>query len=96
MESGDDVLEFIKPWRCEGPCKELMYNKDGNGYPAPGAPIGFTVHLDIGVSKRVCCTCAEMYLVVRESSYMHRQHTEWMQESQQRKEKLGSSGKYLD
>jgi hypothetical protein len=88
-----DLLEFIEPWRCYN-CDELMYNKDQDGYPSPGAPIGLAIHVE-EKPMRVCLLCVEMYIAVLKSTYMKDQHIQW-QEENKHKEKLRFGGKYLD
>lgn len=90
MESG----ELLESWVCEGPCQQLMYNKDEEGYPCPGAPVGFTIHPD-EQELRVCSTCADMYISLAESRFMRRMHGIWVI-SQARKERLKSGHEYLE
>lgn len=100
MESGSTVdfseqLPFMEPWRCEGPCGQLMYNINHKGYPAPGAPIGYNIRPS-GKNTRVCALCCDMYVTALENPYMAKCHSEWMEEQTRIKEKLGSGKKYLD
>jgi len=87
------LLEFVEPWRCDS-CKELMYNKNADGYPAPGAPIGLNITVD-GKEQRVCLMCAEMYIAVLKNDYFVERHKEWVKE-QEHKNKLKTGNSYLD
>lgn len=89
----ETTFDFLEPWRCES-CNELIYNKDGDGYPTPGAPIGIAVKLDKQM-KRICLVCAEMYIVILKSPYMLKQHKEWVEENKH-KDKLRFGRNYLD
>jgi hypothetical protein len=43
-----------EPWYCAN-CRELIYNKDSDGYPAPGAPMPLVLH--DGKIRNVCRSC---------------------------------------
>lgn len=92
---GDECkeLEFLEPWRC-GECNELMYNKDQEGYPAPGAPLGLEVKID-DESIRVCLMCAEIYISLLRNKFMVEQHKKWI-DGRRKIEKLKSGNNYLD
>jgi hypothetical protein len=51
-----------KPWRCDGPCGQLMYGiewVDGKSYPTPDTtPSGFCISKEY---PHVCHVCWEMY-----------------------------------
>jgi hypothetical protein len=89
----DEPLDFIEPWWCDE-CGEYMYNKDQEGYPSPGAPIGLSVKFD-KKEKRVCLLCAEMYIAVLKNPFMLQQHREWVTENKH-KDKLKFGQNYLD
>jgi hypothetical protein len=91
--SGENNFEFIEPWFC-GNCDEFMYNKDQDGYPAPGAPVGLAVKYD-NRSMRICLLCAEMYISILNNPYMLEQHKEWLKEITI-KNKLKPGHNYLD
>lgn len=90
---GDDELPFLEPWHC-GECGEFMYNKDKEGYPAPGAPLGLEVKVD-EASFRVCLMCAEVYISLLKNPFMVEQHKKWL-EAKKKIEKLKSGSNYLD
>lgn len=86
-------FDFIEPWRC-GSCDEFMFNRDQDGYPSPGAPIGLSVKID-DQDYRVCLVCAEMYIVVLKSGHFREQHSLWLKEAAH-KSKLKTGSNYLD
>jgi hypothetical protein len=84
---------LTEPWKCYH-CCELMYNKDQDGYPIEGSPIGCDVTID-GTSARLCITCAQIYELLLSNNYMRTQHRVWLEE-QEKKYKLKIGNKYLD
>jgi hypothetical protein len=56
------------PWRCTGPCGQLMYGVDridGKNYPSPeNTPAGLFISRDI---PHVCHVCWELWHVVEKS-----------------------------
>jgi hypothetical protein len=52
-------------WRC-GACRALIYNRDADGHPAPGAPK--PLYLDHR-NQNICMTCFQMGLIVRDDPY---------------------------
>lgn len=89
----DEPLPFIEPWYCDE-CGTFVYNKDSDGYPAPGAPVGLAVKFD-KKEMRICLVCAEMYIVLLKSPYMMEHHRQWLKEVKY-KEKLRFCSNYLD
>lgn len=70
-------LEFVKPWKCEGPCGAYMYNKTPDGHPSEGAPVGYTIDLGEGKSIRVCSLCKDMWLTAASNKFLCREHVKW-------------------
>jgi hypothetical protein len=84
----------VKPWRCDGPCGQLMYGIErvkGKNYPTPEhTPTGLFISKDY---PHVCHVCWEMYHVVELSSSGYWQRLDAT--DTKRKKQLGSGGDYL-
>lgn len=52
----------IEPWRCKH-CNKLIYNRDENGYPVPGAPVPRWWSLEF---NKVCNFCYDVALAAKE------------------------------
>jgi hypothetical protein len=82
------------PWRCTGPCGQLMYGLewiDGKLYPSPdNTPSGMFISKDI---PHVCHVCWELYHALDNSPTGYWQG---LSAGDQRKiDRLGSGGSYL-
>jgi len=95
MVDESNNLEFISPWRCEGPCKAFMYNRNAEGYPSPGAPVGFTIDMGKGNTIRVCSTCKDLWLIAASNKHMRKEHVKWDLQNE-RAERLRPDRNYLD
>lgn len=85
-----DHHPFREPWRCAS-CEKLIYNLDGNGRPAPGAPLpkyGGPDH------KEVCSVCFQMKLTLDSSIYWKSLHDVW-KSNQKGSDKLRPGNDYF-
>jgi hypothetical protein len=80
------------PWRCDGPCNQLMYGqaRDNNwNYPSPeGVPTGYFLSEEY---PRVCDICWTLYSVLKDRSYW----TTLLAERSKAYKKLTNGGNYL-
>jgi len=80
------------PWRCTGPCGQLMYGidrVDSHNYPSPfGTPAGMFISKEC---PHVCHVCWEMFHVLTDSPYWHNMSVL----DKKKVDKLGSGGAYL-
>jgi len=64
------LLQCPEPWRCES-CGELMYNRDANGYPCPGAPMPHFWDIE---HTQVCSACYAMVIPLSGKDYWRALH----------------------
>jgi len=84
----------VKPWRCDGPCGQLMYGidrVDGQNYPSPtNTPSGLCISEEY---PHVCHACWEMYHAIELSPSGYWQGLDAT--DTKAKKRLGSGGSYL-
>jgi hypothetical protein len=69
-------------WRCAGPCRQLMYNRDSTGRPVAGDPPSkfLSIHY-----PKVCFCCFQLYITVEESPYWKKLAEEVKENTRRRK-----------
>jgi hypothetical protein len=81
-----------KPWRCDGPCGQLMYGqerKNGWNYPTPeGLPVGYFLSEEY---PRVCDVCWNLYSVLKDRSHW----TALSANDNKARKRLSTGGNYL-